>query len=94
MKAHGPNICLSLLHLQLSRIEFVHNKNYIHRDIKPENCLMGVGHKKMQVSLIDYGLAKRYRDPCTRKHIPFRDDKHLTGTARYTSINSHLGLGK
>lgn len=46
----------------------------------------------LQVFLIDFGLAKKYRDSRSRQHIPYREDKNLTGTARYASINAHLGI--
>lgn len=53
---------------------------------------MGIGQRGNLVYVIDFGLAKKFRDPATNLHIPYRDKKRLTGTARYTSINSHLGV--
>ncbi|KAG8729995.1 serine/threonine protein kinase, partial [Ceratobasidium sp. 414] len=47
---------------------------------------MGIGKRGNQVNVIDFGLAKKYRDPKTHPHIPYRENKNLTGTARYTSI--------
>ena len=44
------------------------------------------------VHVIDYGLSKKYRDSKTLTHIPYRDGKNLTGTARYASINTHVGI--
>jgi serine/threonine protein kinase len=80
--------------LKLQRIEFVHSRHFLHRDIKPDNFLIGIGKKQHYVYIIDFGLAKRFRDPKTGEHIPYRDGKNLTGTARYASVNTHLGIGK
>ena len=46
----------------------------------------------LQLFIIDFGLAKKYRDTRTKLHIPYREDKNLTGTARYASVNAHLGI--
>ena len=45
-----------------------------------------------QLYIIDFGLAKKFRDSRSKQHIPYREDKNLTGTARYASINAHLGI--
>ncbi|KAM7488436.1 hypothetical protein LguiB_025920 [Lonicera macranthoides] len=76
----------------INRIEYMHSRGFLHRDIKPDNFLMGLGRKANQVYVIDYGLAKKYRDLQTHKHIPYRENKNLTGTARYASVNTHLGV--
>ncbi|XP_052178750.1 uncharacterized protein LOC127792317 isoform X3 [Diospyros lotus] len=76
----------------INRVEYMHSKGFLHRDVKPDNFLMGLGRKANQVYIIDYGLAKKYRDLQTHKHIPYRENKSLTGTARYASVNTHLGV--
>lgn len=88
----GLKTVLLLADQMLARVEYVHAKNFIHRDIKPDNFLMGIGKKETTVFIIDFGLAKKYRDPKTHQHIPYVEHKSLTGTARYASINTHLGI--
>jgi serine/threonine protein kinase len=54
--------------------------------------LIGTGKTKNQVYIIDFGLGKRFRDSKTGLHIPYKDGKSLTGTARYCSISTHQGI--
>ncbi|KDN45233.1 kinase-like protein [Tilletiaria anomala UBC 951] len=77
----------------ITRVQTIHEKNLIYRDIKPDNFLIGRPMTKgaNTVHVVDFGMAKQYRDPKTKQHIPYRERKSLSGTARYMSINTHLG---
>jgi len=83
---------LVLADQMLVRVELLHSKSFVHRDIKPDNFLIGTGKKRNLVHMIDFGLAKMYRDLKTHKHISYKGNKLLTGTARYASVNTHLGI--
>lgn len=85
-------VCM-LARQMITRVQTVHEKNLIYRDIKPDNFLVGRPLTRLAdvIHIIDLGMAKLYRDPKTKQHIPYRERKSLSGTARYMSINTHLG---
>ncbi|KAI8813070.1 kinase-like domain-containing protein [Cladochytrium replicatum] len=77
----------------LSGIEALHEVGVLHRDIKPGNfCLSNETspYDRARCYLIDFGLSRRYLSQSgnvreSRSKVGFR------GTARYASINAHLG---
>ncbi|KAA1138952.1 serine/threonine protein kinase [Puccinia graminis f. sp. tritici] len=72
---------LLLANQLLYQLKYFHSRNFIHCDIKPNNFLMGISKCANQVNIVDFGLAKAYQYPKSLIHIPYREDKNLTGTA-------------
>jgi serine/threonine protein kinase len=70
----------------ITATEYMHNRLIIHRDVKPANFVVGAGSLRHQIFYVDFGLAKYYMDPKTLEHIPYKEGKSLTGTARYWAI--------
>lgn len=45
------------------------------------------------MNVIDFGLAKKYRDPRSGAHIPYhQDDHHGVGTCLFAAISTHIGI--
>ncbi|MQM07738.1 hypothetical protein Taro_040583 [Colocasia esculenta] len=88
---------LMLADQMITRIEYLHSKGYLHRDIKPDNFLMGLGRKANQASteircissILDLQKDIVICPPIATFHT---ENKNLTGTARYASCNTHLGI--
>ncbi|MES1904486.1 MAG: hypothetical protein MHPSP_000428, partial [Paramarteilia canceri] len=73
----------------LLSIQAVHENRIIHRDIKPNNFCWGSRDYPNRIYILDFGLSKQFI--IQGIHIPLRNGKELTGTARYVSINTHMG---
>lgn len=83
-------VCLFAIQaIELLRV--FHSKGYIHRDIKPENFTIGIEEKSNIIFLIDYGLSKKYVTE-KEQHCEYNENRTLIGTARFSSINTHLGI--
>ena len=75
----------------ISRLEYVHSKDYLHRDIKPANFLVG-NPDNSQLYLIDFGNARKYRSSRTGKHIKLFKNRGIYGSLMFLSMNSLKGI--
>lgn len=77
--------CVCIMALQMiTRVETLHNHDYIHQDIKPDNFLIGRHKKASTIYLCDMGFCKKYRDSKTKAPLynQYVSTNGLTGTTR------------
>lgn len=75
----------------ITLLENLHKVGFIHRDIKPNNFLAGYQKDSDNVYIMDFGLSKQYITT-NGKHIEYKAERELVGTARYASIGVHMGF--
>lgn len=74
----------------IDRLQHCHSLGILHRDIKPNNFMIGRADSG-RIYIADFGLSKAFLEK--GQHVNYREGrKGLTGTARYTSINNHMGV--
>lgn len=74
-------------------IEEFHKRGFVHRDIKPSNFLFrSMTGGELSISLIDFGLARRFIDKETETPIIPRTYTGFTGTNSFASVHAHEGM--
>jgi len=61
-----PTIYKFVYHL-VENLRTLHQMNFVHADLKLENILIGKDDPS-KIYLIDFGLARQFRDPKTLEH--------------------------
>ncbi|KAH7927903.1 kinase-like protein [Leucogyrophana mollusca] len=85
-------VCMIAVQM-IKQIQAVHKKGLIHRYLRPDNFILGMpeSQEAQRIHIIAFGLAKRYLNPATGRHVPYSEGTAFYGSAPYMSINAHLG---
>ncbi|KAG0442196.1 Casein kinase I like protein 2 [Dictyocoela muelleri] len=83
--------CCMIAKRLIDFFESVHRRGILFRDLKPENIVID-DERPHELYVIDFGMAKSFL--IAGVHVAMETNKSLTGTARYASINTHLGYSQ
>ncbi|KAF9884087.1 hypothetical protein FE257_002317 [Aspergillus nanangensis] len=75
----------------LEQLEHLHAQSLIHCHIKPRSLLFSVRDGQQQIYMVNFALARYYRDPATRQHYAFQSTNELVGSPSFASILAHYG---
>ncbi|CAP27152.2 Protein CBG06934 [Caenorhabditis briggsae] len=87
-KEHFPELIDLGQTLELKAIHDFHILGFLHRDIKPANYCIGAGAKRELIYILDFGLARKYRQKNGQVRAP-RNKTKMIGTPRYCPRASH-----
>ena len=83
---------LMLAEQMLSLIEFIHEKSLVLCNITLLHFLMGRDSNKHKVYLANFKYAKKYINPKTKLHIPYKEGNDFQGNFSFSSIHQLLGI--
>ena len=78
---------LKLFKSLLGTIKNLHKCGFVHNDIKSDNVCMGTGCNGSVPVLFDFGMASRYINETTGKHIK-NSRRGMRGTIQFASLGS------
>lgn len=94
-KVFSVKTCLMLAEQMLTRVQYLHEMNYVHRDLKPANFVVGYPGTKQRntVFILDFGLTKKWRNHLTKEIRPFEQRYYgAVGTPMFASHIADQGM--
>ncbi|KAA6423390.1 MAG: Col-0 casein kinase I [Trebouxia sp. A1-2] len=75
----------------LTETERFHECCFVHGELKPDNVLMGLGSEADKLFLIDLALSRKYKNPNTHEHVPYRENVSVVGNPIFASNDKLTG---